>query len=119
MTYSKEGPRPAGILPRAQLVDMVEEETTFDNHRDIKSLNRLLQFRSRKLLLGRAVQVELLHRSPGNSLDMADLLRLLASIAVHGESVYLVEATDQTPEILVADALGDVSVGHLVKTLLE
>lgn len=50
---------------------------------------------------------------------MADLLRLLVSIAVHGESVYLVKATDQTPEILVADALGDVSVGHLVKTLLE
>lgn len=59
---------------------MVEEEPAFNNNRDIKSLNRLLQFRRRELLLGRAAQVELL-RSPGNGLDMAHLLRLLVSIA--------------------------------------
>lgn len=63
---------------------MVEKETAFDDYRDIESLNCLLQLRRWKLLLGGAVQVELL-RSPGNSLDMADLLRLLVWITVHSE----------------------------------
>lgn len=45
------------------------------------------------------------------------LAALVSLVTVHSEYAYLVETTDETPEVLVADALGDVIFGHVNNTV--
>jgi hypothetical protein len=57
------------------MINVTDEKTDFDKHRDVEALDRFLQLGCRKLFVGGAVEVKLVNGRAGDRFDVGDLLR--------------------------------------------